>query len=208
MWNFNLNGIPVRVQFFFWLSAFLLGGGLRMTGAEDWVPILLWTAVMFGSILVHEMGHALASRFWGGQPKIELHGLGGVTYLGGLSFTRWQHLAITAAGPALSLILGLLCAALYFFTALPIKPALEYGMWINFFWTAVNLLPILPMDGGQILRDLIGPRFERAACVIGMLTALAAAYWFYGRGLYIGAVMMVLFAWFNLKGSLRSGGVQ
>lgn len=208
MLNFEVFRIPVRVQLFFWLTAFLLSGGLGVDRPEEWVPLLARVGVVFLSILAHELGHALACRFWGGNPVIELHGLGGVTYLGGGPFSRWRHLIITAAGPLTSLLVALGCFLLLNFTRLPIVPALSFGVGANLTWTFLNLLPILPMDGGQILRDIIGPRFERAARIIGMIVAVLVGVWFYSIGEYFGAVIFGIFAWHNFHGSIRAGGVQ
>jgi stage IV sporulation protein FB len=208
MLTFELFRIPVRVQFFFWLTAFFLAGGLGVNQAEEWVPLLMRVGIIFFSILIHELGHAWASRHWNGQPMVELHGLGGVTFLGGWRFSRWQHLAITTAGPAASLGLAGVSFLLLNFTTLPLRMGLEYALFINLVWTAFNLLPILPMDGGQILRDLIGPRHERVCRIIGMLTALAVGLWAYQKGQYFTAVMLGIFAWLNMKGSIRAGGVQ
>ena len=56
-------------------------------GPEDSTRIAVWTAVMFVSILVHKMGHALAGTYFGARPGIKLHGFGGLTYLPGGRFT-------------------------------------------------------------------------------------------------------------------------
>lgn len=207
MLNFNISTIPVRIQWFFWLTSFLLAGGLRMERAEDWVFIVLKIGLILISIIVHELGHALASIRWGGRPTIELHGLGGVTFLGG-SFTRWQHLAISFSGPLASLILAAVSYLLLTFTQLPMQFALVYLIWVNLIWTAFNLLPVLPMDGGQILRGFLGPKLERTACIIGMITAILVALWAFQSQQYLMVVLLGFFAWLNYKGSLRQGGVQ
>lgn len=207
MLNFSIFSIPVHVQWFFWLTSFLLAGGLRMEKAEDWVFIFLKIGIILISIIVHELGHALASMRWGGRPTIELHGLGGVTFLGG-EFTRWQHLAISFSGPFASLSLAGISYLLLKFTELPMEYALGYLFWVNLIWTAFNLLPVLPMDGGQILRGFLGPKHERKACIIGMITAVLVALWAFQTGQYLMTVLLGFFAWLNYKGSLRQGGVQ
>src|SRR5262245_32925226 len=100
MLKFRLLGIPVLIDWWFWLSAVLLGGGFSARGPEDWVRVAVWTGVIFVSILVHEMGHALAGAHFGARPGIKLHGLGGLTYLPGANFSRGQSIAASAAGPA------------------------------------------------------------------------------------------------------------
>ncbi|HSO11633.1 MAG TPA: hypothetical protein VLT51_04610, partial [Anaerolineales bacterium] len=71
--RFSIAGIPVRVHPLFWLIALLLGS----SGALVEIPI--WILVVFVSILVHELGHALAFRRYGIQSHIVLHAMGGLT---------------------------------------------------------------------------------------------------------------------------------
>ncbi|NJK90658.1 MAG: hypothetical protein HC904_01780 [Blastochloris sp.] len=208
MLNLEIFRIPVRVQGFFWLSAFLLGGGLSIRVMTDWISVLVFAGVLFFSVLVHELGHALAVRFLGGSPRIILHALGGVTLLGQTPLTRWQHLAIVAAGPMAGLLMGLISVALLLWGRLPVEMALEYSAYINIVWTLFNLLPVLPMDGGQMFRDLVGPRFEKLARVVGMITAILVGVAAYQYGFYIAAVLLGIMAWLNFKGSIQSGGVQ
>src|SRR5262245_21888224 len=172
MLKFRLLGIPVLIEWWFWLSALLLGGGMNARGPEDWTRVAVWTAVMFISILVHEMGHALAGTYFGARPGIKLHGFGGLTYLPGGSFTRLQSIFVSAAGPAAGLLLGLL--VLFLAKLTPERHDLKMlwfayrqALYINFFWTFINLLPVQPLDGGQILREILGPRRLRMTAFIG-----------------------------------------
>ncbi|MDR2463986.1 MAG: site-2 protease family protein [Verrucomicrobiales bacterium] len=173
MFKFSLFGFPVQVQPWFWLVAFLLGGGFQMSGTFDWLPVLEWMTVIFLSLLAHELGHAVAVRRFGGWPVIVIHSLGGTTYYEN-RFNRKERLMVSAAGPAFSLMLMALSAALVFTGVVPpfLREITRMMMWINGVWTVFNLLPVLPMDGGQILRDVLGPRHFRLSCVIGMLTAV------------------------------------
>src|SRR5690606_33398070 len=103
----------------------------------------------------------LAGRKYGARPEIKLHGLGGVAIMHNGYFSRGQSILVSAAGPLASLALGGLVWLID--RAYPVEDfyavtAVRNFLWVNFFWTAVNLLPILPLDGGQIIRDVLGPR--------------------------------------------------
>src|SRR5438132_4296961 len=138
MLKFRLFGIPVLIEGWFWLSAVLLGGGMSARGPEDWKRIAVWTVVMFVSILVHEMGHALAGTYFGARPGIKLHGFGGLTYLPGAHFSRSQSIVVSAAGPGAGLLLGFLVLALVQFgQPYPrlVSFAFARAIYINFFWT-------------------------------------------------------------------------
>ena len=74
--QFRLFGIQVHVDLFFLVLAVLIGGrGIR----ESPVLLVSWVAIVFASVLLHELGHALSARAFGQQPVISLYGLGGVT---------------------------------------------------------------------------------------------------------------------------------
>lgn len=209
MLDFSILGIPVRIQWFFWLTAFFLSGGLNVGSAADWPAVLLSMGVIFFSILWHELGHAGASRFFGGRPAIELQGLGGLTRLGGWQFGRWQLLGISCAGPGASFLLAGLSLAALIFTPEnhAASPILSSFLAINVIWTLFNLLPILPMDGGQILRLLMGPGKERLACWIGLGTAVVLGLVFFALGRWWPTMIMGLLAWVNYKG-ISSGPVS
>ena len=78
-------GFPVGVHWWFWLTMFLLGGGASGAPAQIWV---LFVLAAFLSVMVHELGHALAGKKFGAYPSIYLHGFGGVTTLPGAYFSR------------------------------------------------------------------------------------------------------------------------
>lgn len=181
MLRFKIFGFPVSVHWLFWLVCFLLGNGLAMKSAADFYRVLLWTIALFLSVLVHELGHAFVGRKYGAFPVIHLHGLGGLTAFPGTGFSRRQHIAVTAAGPASSFALAI--ASLLFIQTIPPTP--QQDVWrlalfllvINFFLTILNLLPILPLDGGQILRDLLGPKRREVTRWTSVFFAAAVALW-------------------------------
>ncbi|HND50108.1 MAG TPA: hypothetical protein PLL95_16195, partial [Anaerolineales bacterium] len=72
--QFSIAGIPVRVHPLFWVIAILLG-----SGSSNLLMIPVWIAIVFISILVHELGHAFAFRRFGQPSRILLHFSGGLT---------------------------------------------------------------------------------------------------------------------------------
>lgn len=101
--NFSFIGIPVRVHPLFWVIAVLLGstsGGI--------VSLLIWMLVVFISILIHELGHALAMRRYGISSSIILHASGGLTVptsmrwgngIANIALTPEQEILISLSGP-------------------------------------------------------------------------------------------------------------
>ena len=79
---------------------FLLGGGASGAPAQIWV---LFVLAAFLSVMVHELGHALAGKKFGAYPSIYLHGFGGVTTLPGAYFSRNQSMWVSFAGPLASM---------------------------------------------------------------------------------------------------------
>jgi len=105
--HFSLLGIPVRIHPFFWLVTLLLGYNLN-----DARSVLIWIAAVFPSILVHELGHALAMRVYGLRPRIVLYGMGGLTGYDSGDFARSRvfdtlgQVFLSAAGPAAGFLLA------------------------------------------------------------------------------------------------------
>jgi stage IV sporulation protein FB len=174
--HFRLFGIPVRIHPFFWLVALILGARDQKV-----IEILIWIAAVLVSILIHELGHALVVRAFGFHPWIVLHGMGGLTchdpaenYRSNAN-TPLGQITISFAGPAAGFALAAaLVMVLYLagrrdqmlfewiFNVIPlpvwINPTslavfVNDVFWISIFWGLVNLLPIYPLDGGQIARE-------------------------------------------------------
>lgn len=166
----------------FWLVALLLGS----SGALIEIPI--WIFVVFLSILIHELGHALAFRRYGIRSQIVLHFMGGLTIPEATPWgTGWanvspaprQQIAISLAGPFAGFlfavlvmagvtILGgtLLTSRLFGFLPLPLTAIMPFGgsvlsmfltmlLFVNVFWGIFNLLPVYPLDGGQVTRNVL-----------------------------------------------------
>lgn len=198
-------GFPVTVFPFFWISCILLSGAFNAQTKEDWIFVVLNTVAIFISIMVHEFGHAIAARIFGERPEIALHAMGGVTVYHA-AFNRWRRIIVTAAGPLAGL-------ALYFFStylahfpqissAVVFATLVDSMIFINLVWTIFNLLPILPLDGGQILRDILGPRGFRATCIIGGIVGiLVSAYMLLHMQIFV-AIYCAYLTYLNLSNKM------
>lgn len=174
MIRFNLFGIPVQVQPWFWLSLVLLGGGVGANTKEELLLLALFVLAGFVSILVHELGHALAGRACGAHSAITLHAFGGFAEFPGAWFSRKQSFLVTAAGPGVQFLLGVLTWLFIrsgFMPRSPMDYFLIYLSFISVFWAVLNLLPVLPLDGGQMLNAMMGPARIRITLWVSIITA-------------------------------------
>ncbi len=154
MTSLKIAGFPVQVQTTAWLIVGLVLLSRASSGPDALLGGAILVVVLFGSILVHELGHAFAARRLGlGPCRIVLHGFGGLTSHSPARSAR-QGLLISSAGPGAGLSLGLLAILAIVLLPTPshsLALALQYLAWINIFWSLFNLLPMRPMDGGMIL---------------------------------------------------------
>ena len=189
MVRFSIFGIPVEIQPWFWLTLGLLGSLWTGDGASAAGILMIFLFILAGfiSVLVHELGHALVGRKFGAQTAITLHAFGGYALFPGANFTRWQDFLVTAAGPAVQVVLGGIFLAISL-TAEGIPPlgrSFVFFVWIiSFYWALLNLIPMLPLDGGRLLASILGP--DRIGLTlkigigVGVLTAITILY-FTGR---------------------------
>jgi stage IV sporulation protein FB len=210
MLRFSIFRIPVGVDWWFWLTVALIGGGFRAQGPEDWAEVAIFAGVAFLSILAHELGHAFAARRFRVEPAIKLHAFGGLTYLPGAKFTPRESIMVSSAGPAAGFLLGIgfyILAPLFAPVSHWLQVAFFYGIFINFIWTIFNLLPIQPMDGGQILREALGPRRYHLTCGIGFLLAGLLCVWAIIARQYFIAALLAFMAYHNYQQHPVEGGV-
>jgi Zn-dependent protease len=197
--RFRLGSIPVRIEFPFFLVAVLLG-----VNARPGMLLVWWVAVVFISILVHELGHAVVARRFGQQPRIVLHAFGGLTYSGNLR-TSAQDIAVSAAGSLTQmLLLGL--PALLLLRSGAIESYTTYVIvhdvqWVSLGWAIINLLPILPLDGGNIAHTLLR-KVRRIDALwiarnISVGAALGLAVWAYHTLGWMSALWALFFGILN-----------
>jgi Zn-dependent protease len=148
----SVLGFPVEINLSFLLLLALVF--FAFGGAVGVALILL----VFGSVLLHELGHAVVARKLGVRVAgIELSFFGGAAKMVQLPRTATHELLIAAAGPAVSLALGGLGLGL---GAVTHWSLLGWLGWTNLIIAAFNLIPALPMDGGRILRAALTRRMD------------------------------------------------
>jgi Zn-dependent protease len=150
----------VRINPGFWMMSLFLGWGYFGHSNLGMAAFGLWVLAVGVSILLHEFGHIFAGWAFGQKGEILLHSMGGLAIYSGESLARWQRIIISLAGPAIQLVLY---AALYYGFGWPTRVDAGRFHWpfflarmleINLYWPILNLLPIWPLDGGQVVRQL------------------------------------------------------
>ena len=189
---FKLHGHPVFIEaWFLLLIAYFAFQNVRT--ADQLVSGLLWAPILFISILWHEYGHALAiDRYGYGKSTIILQGMGGVTINTGRAATPpGQSIVISLAGPAFSFSLTVIFGAISFL----VEPSGLLGDFVshmaiaNLVWTVFNLLPIFPMDGGNVMRSVI-QKITRNTRRSYELTAWISLF-------FVGVLVLASLTWFQ-----------
>lgn len=201
--HFQFFGVPVYVEPFHFILSALLGWQLHgMT-----VSALLYIPIVFMGVLLHEMGHAAAVRRFGASPLIVLGGMGGVTVFRA-ALTPGRSFIVSFAGPAVGLVLGgaVLLWQMYSPVALPplAQVAVQDFIWVNFGWALFNLLPIQPLDGGQMLRAVLEKFFAARGVRIAYGISLVAALGMVAVGLSFGSLFTIMMFGFYAMGSYRA----
>jgi Zn-dependent protease len=176
--HFRLFGFPVRVSPWFWLVSALLGDFILQR--YGLLYLLLWIACVFVSILLHELGHAFAARWFGSPARIDLIAFGGLASYPHPPRAGWRRMLIALAGPAA----GFLFAAIIYGSN-EVKPWREssdfarrtywFLMWVNLFWNCINLLPIWPLDGGKVCREVFYMAGARSPDAVAYGVSMVAA---------------------------------
>jgi membrane-associated protease RseP (regulator of RpoE activity) len=183
----------VRIHPFFWLVAALLA--LNNEGQTPPAEFVLWIVAMFASVLIHELGHAFAQRYYGGNPKIVLHGMGGLAICGDCKRSTWPQIFISLAGPGAGFCFAALLALAIRLSGhevkiVPIFSFIPFAIWepfpsaalqsllqalmlINILWGAVNLLPVYPLDGGRVSRELCQLGNPRGGIILSLQISIA-----------------------------------
>lgn len=178
MVRFTLFGIPVEIQPWFWLTLALIGGINGASSPAGLMMLLLFVLAGFISVLVHELGHALTGRHFGAETAITLHAFGGYATFPVGRFTRGQDFLVTAAGPAIQIALGGIFLAIWKFGP-PFSPMgthfIKALIGISIYWAILNLIPVIPLDGGRLMGSILGPRKLDLTLKISMVVAIAGA---------------------------------
>lgn len=191
--------LPISIYPTFWLMAAAIGWLNSLTLAGT----LLWISVIFVSVLIHELGHASTAMLFGQRAEIDLVALGGLTKRsGGGKVSLFKEFLIVFNGPLAGLCLFVL--AYLAWQIITVKPPmlaywLKAAMWVNLFWTLINLLPIQPLDGGKLLsivfEALFGFRGVKIALFLSLFLAGTFAFACLAVGLILPGVLFLIFAY-------------
>jgi Zn-dependent protease len=190
----TIRGIPIR------LHVTLLAVFALLLFRFGWMGIPAGI-LLFGSVLLHELGHSVVAQRYGIRiASIELHLLGGMAMMTEMPRTPKQEIRIAAAGPAVSFALGFMffvlatiAGATLDFTAPSAVDLLAYGAVVNLGMGLFNLVPALPMDGGRIFRAALQERMGRlrATRVAATVSRVFGAL-FIAVGLWYGQLSLAL----------------
>ena len=241
--SFSFLGFPVRVAWGFWVVAAILGWSwsqsvdaaavlFQIDSPGPAVLLVVWIGCVFVSILIHELGHALAMRYYGLHSRIVLYHFGGLAISD--SFGSWngarsgrveprEQIVISLAGPVAQLLLALsvwilgISLGVYMdetrlvnrllgthlgATELPSSIAI-YAVFSgllmpSFYWAILNLAPILPLDGGQILHNALyvarNDRPTYTAHLVSVVTGAAIGLWSLSSNQFGGFMFLALAA--------------
>lgn len=213
--NLKLGSIPIHVSGRFFLLALFLG-----IAEGDPVKLAIWVVIVLVSVLVHELGHASVGMVFGLVPQIELHAMGGLTRFSAGPTTRGEigtgkSIAISLAGP----FAGFLLAAIVFVAQragfLSEHPLARHALSLltlaNVVWSVFNLTPILPLDGGNVLRSFLRgalkDKGDKVAFVVSILVAVGLVGWSIRHSQWVLTYLGVLYAFQNVQ-SIRQAEHQ
>lgn len=199
----RLSGIPIKIDATFLLLAVLWGYSYFTLGTLNGFLAGFWIVVGVAfSILLHELAHAFAGRWYGVESThIELNGLGGLCYFNRIAPSSKADIVISLAGPMANLALGALFSGMQWML-LASTHALDADMGLyqfasiagslastNLLLFGFNLLPSHPLDGGKVLAWLIGLKYgheqgQRAVAMTGMVVCAYLALISLGIGAF------------------------
>ena len=208
MLRFTLFGFPILIHWMFWLNTALMGGALNASSPEQLRGLLGWMVAVFLSIVIHELGHALTMRNCGDRRVgIFLYAFGGLAQ-GSSRLTRREDLMVSAAGPALQILFGLAVGwsiTIWRVSSPWLLEALDSFTAVSLFWALLNLVPIVPLDGGRLCQAWLGVEKQRLALTISLVCAAAIALLSFESDLWLelqNGVLRLL----DIRASTRIGG--
>ncbi len=207
-WNLGtIAGVRVRIHWTFlilpvWIyfSALFAGSGLAVA-----LNSVVFVLAIFGCVLLHELGHALAARRYGIATRdITLLPIGGVASLQRMPRNPVQELVITVAGPLVNAVIAaVIFGGLAWLAPLDAVSGSSLGVFlqrlafVNVLLVVFNLIPAFPMDGGRILRSLLAMLmdYRRATSIaanVGQVCAVGLGL----LGIFSGNLILLLIAAF------------
>lgn len=188
----TILGFRIEISFTFLIILAVISFSWGIVGG------LIAAVVIFGSVIPHELGHAVVARRLGIEIRgIELHILGGAAKMARMPKTARDEILIAMAGPAVSFALGAVGVGLGI--GLGSEMLLNVGYW-NLLLGGFNLLPALPMDGGRVLRATLSSRIgryraTRVAATVAQVFAVMFVVVAIAAQMYM-LILLALLLWF------------
>ncbi len=216
----RLAGIELRVHAtFFLLVTWVAWSGYAVQGsvlaALDGV---IFIALLFGIVVLHELGHALTARRYGVATRdITLLPIGGVARLERMPDNPRHELAVAVAGPAVNVVLAVALAGVGVVAGIDISPGaavenlLAQLLWINVALAAFNMVPAFPLDGGRALRAFLAMRMPdvRATEVAAMLgQGLAVVLGIVGLFGNVILLLVAVFIWMGARAEVSAAQLK
>lgn len=159
--------------------------------AYSWLFSFQFSLALIACLVFHEYGHIKAMKYFGMKTK----GIYLIPFMGGLAMsddkinTRWQDVVISIMGPCFGLLMSLVALLVYWITGEAFFAGLAaFNALLNLF----NLLPILPLDGGHILKSISFSMNSKAGLIACMAGAAIGVYLSYSLGLALLGFMLLI----------------
>jgi Zn-dependent protease len=172
--KWRMFGIPCRIHPSFWLVAAFFAFSWVDLGIQFWfmgIGLILFT------VLAHELGHALMFRAYHMPSRIVLYSFGGLAIPDGRLPARSWRIIVSLAGPLVNFLIAGIAwgseqVAPWATTNMYTFVLYVYGVYVNLFLGLLNLLPVWPLDGGQISREL----WQQAQPMQGLINSLKMSF--------------------------------
>jgi Zn-dependent protease len=219
----SIFGIPFYINYSWFLVLALVTGtyGSQLSfafpqiGGLAWLLGLVAALLLFASVLAHELGHSFVALRQGiSVNSITLFLFGGLASLEEESKTPAEAFWVAIAGPLVSIVLFGIFTAIGLFTAIsgPIAAVISLLAYINLALAAFNLLPGLPLDGGNVLKALVWKITGKPYKGVAFASRVGQFLGWVGIGLgalsvagvtNVGSVWTLLIGWFLLQNASR-----
>lgn len=159
--------------------------------AYSWLFSFQFALALIICLVIHEYGHVRAMQHFGMKTK----GIYLIPFMGGAALTddkintRWQDVVISMMGPCFGLLMSLACLLAYVVSGMPFFAGLAV---FNAFLNLINLLPILPLDGGHVLKSISFSMNNKLGIVICVAAAALGIFISYSLGLSLFMFLMII----------------
>lgn len=191
-----MKKIPIRIAPTFFLMAAVIG----FLNSMSLYGTIIWVGIIFVSVLVHELGHALTAKMFGQNVHIELVAFGGLTVPEGPKLKTWKEFLVVFMGPFFGFMLFVVASLILLLPiqSMLLRAVLQTFRFVNLFWTAVNLLPIIPLDGGHLVRIILeaflGARAWRVSLILSLVISSLLGFAFFLIGFFLIGAIFLIFA--------------